>query len=335
MRKASIVIGDECYRNNHLFNLNDPVINRDNCLYPFSLLKDRLLKNGYELATSDINSPSTSDIVFYNEMPKQLPPPSEYEKSYLLLFESELIRPDNWDFKKHQAFHKVFTWNDDLIDNVKYFKINFSFMLPERISKNLSKKEKLCTLIAGNKKVNHPLELYSKRLEAIRWFEENHLDQFDLYGMGWDKYRFSGPKLIRALNKVKPLTRLLAPYFPSYRGKVEQKKPTLEKYKFAICFENARDIPGYITEKIFDCFVAGCIPVYWGANNIDCHIPPSCYIDMRKFENYEALYRFLINMTDYEYKAYLNEIDSFLSSEKANFFSADYFAQTLIGEALK
>jgi hypothetical protein len=42
---------------------------------------------------------------------------------------------------------------------------------------------------------------------------------------------------------------------------VDSKKNTLEKYKFSICYENARDIPGYITEKIFDCFFAGCVPI--------------------------------------------------------------------------
>jgi hypothetical protein len=332
MRKASIVIGDEFYSKNRLFDLGDPIANRDNCLYPFYLLKKTMMVKGYDLATSDLHPISDSDIVFYNEMPKQLPPSSEYDKSYLLLFESELIRPDNWDAEKHQAFRKIFTWHDDLVDNHKYFKINFPQLLPEDIPKDLSKKQKLCTLIAGNKKVNHPLELYSKRVEAIRWFEKYHIDQFDLYGMGWDNYRFSGPKIVRALNKIKPLTRLLAPSFPSYRGKVVQKKTVLERYKFAICFENARDIPGYITEKIFDCFVAGCVPVYWGADNVGSHIPDSCYIDMKSFSSYEELYFFMTSMPDMDYLKYLEEIEGFLRSEKAKYFSSDYFVKTLINE---
>jgi len=334
MRKASIVIGNKFYSTNRLFDLDDPIANRDNCLYPFYLLKKTMMEKGYDLATSDLHSTSESDIVFYNEMPNQLPPSSEYKKSYLLLFESELILPDNWDVEKHQVFRKIFTWHDDLVDNNKYFKINFPQLLPEDIPKDLSKKQKLCTLIAGNKKINHPLELYSKRVEAIRWFEEYHIEQFDLYGMGWDGYRFSGPKIVRALNKIKPLTRLLAPSFPSYRGKVAQKKPVLERYKFAICFENARDIPGYITEKIFDCFVAGCVPVYWGADNIGSHIPDSCYIDMRGFSSYEELYLFMANMSDMDYLKYLEEIEGFLRSEKGKYFSSDYFVQTLINETL-
>ena len=36
----------------------------------------------------------------------------------------------------------------------------------------------------------------------------------------------------------------------------------------------AREIPGYITEKIFDCFLARSVPVYWGPGNIADHVPP-------------------------------------------------------------
>jgi hypothetical protein len=40
----------------------------------------------------------------------------------------------------------------------------------------------------------------------------------------------------------------------------------ISKYKFNICPENS-DAPGYVTEKLFHAIEAGCIPVYWGANN--------------------------------------------------------------------
>lgn len=40
----------------------------------------------------------------------------------------------------------------------------------------------------------------------------------------------------------------------------------LEDYRFVIALENS-DTKGYVTEKIFDTFLAGCIPIYWGSNN--------------------------------------------------------------------
>ena len=34
-------------------------------------------------------------------------------------------------------------------------------------------------MISGNKSSKHPLELYSKRLEAVNWFASQHPDDFD------------------------------------------------------------------------------------------------------------------------------------------------------------
>ncbi len=40
----------------------------------------------------------------------------------------------------------------------------------------------------------------------------------------------------------------------------------IKQYKFNICLENS-NAPGYVTEKIFQSVEAGCIPIYWGADN--------------------------------------------------------------------
>jgi len=41
----------------------------------------------------------------------------------------------------------------------------------------------------------------------------------------------------------------------------------LQDYKFHICFENS-SYPGYLTEKLFDAYAAGCIPIYWGDTSL-------------------------------------------------------------------
>ena len=89
------------------------------------------------------------------------------------------------------------------------------------------------------------------------------------------------------------------------------------------------DIPGYITEKIFDCFIAGCVPIYWGANNIDKYIPNNCFIDKRKFDDYEALHQFINNMKDSKYSHYLENIEIFLNSKSINQFSVKYFSKAI------
>eukprot|EP00913_Durusdinium_trenchii_P000200 g182.t1 len=41
----------------------------------------------------------------------------------------------------------------------------------------------------------------------------------------------------------------------------------LRPYRFALVFEN-KLVPGYVTEKIVNAFLAGCIPIYWGSRAV-------------------------------------------------------------------
>ena len=331
MIKATFFTGP-FYLNNRQFDVLDKISNRDNCLYGFYLLKERFKENNIDLSTQDINLPSESQFIIYNEMPKI----KEFfleKDNYLIIFESEVIRPDNWNMENHKYFKKIFTWNDKYIDNKKYFKINFSHKIPDKVEFNIKNKKKLCTMIAGHKFKKHPLELYTERLKAIRWFEENHPEDFDLYGIGWDKYYFKG--ILSRLNRFNTLRKILKPKYPSYKGPIKSKKEIYKRYKFTICYENARDIPGYITEKIFDCFFAGCVPIYWGAPNITDYIPEDTFINRRNFKTYEQLYCYLKNISDREYASYLDAIKNFIKSDKFYPFSAEYFAETLPNEVLK
>ena len=54
-------------------------------------------------------------------------------------------------------------------------------------------------------------------------------------------------------------------------GPVTDKIAWLKNYKFNICFENS-SYPGYLTEKLFDAFAAGCIPIYWGDTSLRCGV---------------------------------------------------------------
>jgi hypothetical protein len=49
------------------------------------------------------------------------------------------------------------------------------------------------------------------------------------------------------------------------------------QYKFIICFENSKTA-GYVTEKIFNVMMAGSIPIYDGAPNIEQYVPRGSYI---------------------------------------------------------
>jgi hypothetical protein len=330
---AFLTIYPELNRNNYIFeNSQSPI--GDDLLRPFLKIKEYANQHGYNAAM--MNAVEDEEILAYVfiDMPDTR---NEYFRKaiksrkpiFLLALESKLIKPTSYAKENHKYFSVIFTWDDSLVDNNKYIKINYSFDLPINIEFK-SKKEKLCTLISGNKYSAHPAELYSKRVETIKWFEKNHSSDFDLYGTDWDRNVFFGSRWMCLLNRLKITRKIFAPRFPSYKGRVERKRPILEKYKFAICYENARDHSGYITEKIFDCFFAGCVPIYWGADNILNYIPKITFIDKRDFVSYEDLYTYMSEMEDDEYNGYLDNIKRFLSGSDSLQFSNEYFAKTVV-----
>lgn len=48
---------------------------------------------------------------------------------------------------------------------------------------------------------------------------------------------------------------------------VTNKLDFISPYKFMIAYENS-SFPGYVTEKIYECFFANVIPIYWGSDRI-------------------------------------------------------------------
>jgi hypothetical protein len=71
------------------------------------------------------------------------------------------------------------------------------------------------------------------------------------------------------------------------------KLETIAHYKFTLAFENARDAD-YVTEKFYDPLVAGSVPVYLGAPNIERFAPGDhCYITTDDFATPRHLAEYL------------------------------------------
>lgn len=236
----------------------------------------------------------------------------------------------NWKLLKHNAYDTIFTWRSDLVDNKKYFWLNYSQPLTPRFGTTSFDRKKLCVMIAANKLSYHPDELYTERVAAIRWFEKNQPTHFDLYGRDWDKPVIKYPYSIRSLRRFSFINNLLYRPFGSYRGEIADKSALLRNYKFSICYENSQEGCDYISEKIFDSFLSGCVPIYLGAKNIAQRIPENTYVDMRKFSGYQDLFRFIYNMTEERHTAYLNNIRKFLSGPSADPYRPEIVAKTIV-----
>ena len=75
-----------------------------------------------------------------------------------------------------------------------------------------------------------------------------------------------------------------------YRG---VKKEVFAGYPFVLAFENA-NCYDWVTEKPFDALLAGAVPVYIGAPNVNDYLPPNSYIDARFFSGPGELAAFLM-----------------------------------------
>jgi hypothetical protein len=122
--------------------------------------------------------------------------------------------------------------------------------------------------------------------------------------------------------------------FPSWKGAVPVKNAVMRQYRFALCYENAV-FPGYVTEKIFDGFFAGCVPIYRGAPDVADFIPARAFIDMRNFKNYDELYRYLKAMPEPEYEACLAAIEDFVRGDRIRPFTGESFANVMLQQIIE
>lgn len=271
----------------------------------FSNLDVFLIKKNIYLYTCDTHPEITPDRILFCDCP--YPWEINYwilllknlSKSVLLCFESPIINPFSQMRLVQKLFSHVYSWEDSSRICVNKFYIPQTSFCMRTNPLAFEKKQFICLI--NSYKASYPLlqflspykkNLYKERIKAIRFFENVLPNGFSLYGRGWPKK-----------------------YFPSYFGQVKNKIACLKKYKYNLCFEN-NIAPGYISEKIFDCFKAGCVPIYYGASNIEKYIPSSAYIDFRDFSSYEQLLAFLLSITPNHYEKYLRAGKKFLHNKK-------------------
>jgi hypothetical protein len=250
-----------------------------------------------------------ADVCILMDMPSAPVPPAK--KFIQILYEPEIILPGNWESELHDKVDLVLTWSDPHVDGKKFIKSGFTADFKGLDHLDISREtftlRKLCTLINSAKMMNHPSSLYPLRIDAIRWFERNHPQDFDLYGKGWP-----------------------ADQFPSYKGALDNKLEKLKQYNFAIAYENCNNAPGYISEKILDCFLAGVVPVYYGAPNVLNHIPKECFLDLRDYPTYEELYQRMKDMQYVEYMDYMHAIAKWIASEQSQVFHESFAVNQIL-----
>lgn len=340
------------FLNDQLFNIDSLPYGGDQLLAPYVQLKQCLNAQGIAVHTAD-QLPSKEDSV--KKVYVSIAQLKHYHQvihrrdvilSAFFAMECPVVEPSLYRAlpRIQRQFKRIFSWSDSA--SLKLFTGKLiqceSFCWPQSfddVHEDIWNRQerKFLVMINANKlpRINWQ-ELYTERLRALEFFSQT--GDIDLFGIGWDQptlrlgktwVPYTVRHVQRALQcqweQFHPDPRLVAAR-RVYQGSTPSKAETLGQYTFAICFENSI-LNGWITEKIFDCFFAGTIPVYWGAPDIEQYIPPNCFIDMRNFEDYQALSCYLKSLSLSDIQTYKQNARNYLQSSLFKPFTKDAFVE--------
>jgi len=253
--------------------------------------------------------------------------PEIYSKKpkILLIGEYKAIRPILYEKSEHRFFDKIFTLENYLIDNKKYFFFNGLQIIPKRaIFLNKKKKFDKCIFIS-NKPNKNKNSYFAKRLEIIDYYK-NKPNKLNLFGRDWDKiitpmnatiglkiFYFILKKIFFIFNfKIKKYNKI-------WRGEAKNLVSTTSKYKYCFVIENSPTLSG----RIFLSFFAATIPIYYGNMSKIKTIPKNCYINIKKYKKLDKLEKFVNKISKSKYLLYQKKIKNFLKSKKYKKFSVE------------
>lgn len=348
---------------NRLFERGGNPYAGDNILAPYIALYDRLTRNGIPVQTLDLlprrpdgrrnfvisfGSPDRL-VAFTLNKYRALARRPDVVLSTFFANECPVVEPKMFKALPiiQKRFRRVMSWSDteSLLPftrspvPVEHFCWPQSF---DTIHERLWSKRDRKFLIMMNKNKLPRLyvdELYTARLRAVAFFHAH--GEIDLYGRNWDVAprrlgKTVTPSVLRRVAyRAWAVKQRLWPD-PLYtaaasanRGPAISKSATLAEYRFCLCFENSV-LKGWMTEKLFDCFFAGTVPIYWGAPDVLAWVPAECFIDMRMFKDFAELRTFLHALTPAEEQRYREAARDYLTSEQFTPFRVGTFVDLVM-----
>ena len=285
------------------------------------LLSLRLLADSDKaLKTIVVENASRRNLRDFRALAKRFPNAS----TVLIRTEPQVVVPANFSKRTLSLFDQVFTLGGDpsLLGDTSFFWPqvwrNFevsgtSYVKPRRDSFALINANKL-SFVKG--------ENYSLRRIAGK-----HLESVEIIGEGWNASLLrralkAGAELLITIRNRQKLSNAGARHFfsnfPNSQPAVPDKFETLRNYRYTIVIENSNS---YMSEKLFDAFFAGTIPIYVGPNPEDYGIPREIYVYSRP--TLEGLRTAILAAKKLDYVDWLGAVRRFLDSkETSNLWSS-------------
>ena len=180
----------------------------------------------------------------------QVVEPELYDAKYFTNFGLRLSPSDNWAYKIDGV---PFPWPQAKIDDPPNYE-------------TWSMRENTIVIIQANKFSGHKDAKYRLRRKVIWKLGIKGL--LDLYGKDWHsnkvlnfRWWFANARRHKFRDLSFKLGSLSQPPEKIYKGEINSKFATYERYQTALVIENSLD---YVSEKLFDAVSAGCLTVYVG-----------------------------------------------------------------------
>jgi len=253
--------------------------------------------------------------------------PSQYTSRVLAGY-SLVLAPGNLNFVSNDE--KFIPWPYEAIANPQKpvaAEAALAFQVKSNVDnlffdyQNWARRKYFISMINANKVSPIKVENYSLRRKFARDIDKNSLIVFgDFWNSSYlSKIALRFSILIFSLRNLylpnfKHIYGDLHWQFKTSRGVVLDKQEILRSSKFSIVIENDES---YVSEKLFDSLINGCIPVYLGPKLPKTILPEGIFIDLPR--DPQELLPALHRLSNLEITNYLNQISTFLCS--SNFIS--------------
>jgi hypothetical protein len=261
-------------------------------------MDDYCLVSGYQKYI-----PSGSKVIFHmcniRELPLYLLERKDIVK-ILYTIESPNIRHQlQWMKEFLEKFDIVLTYWKPLLEisNTLYFPFIYRFDHQnkndmELLQTNKGVDKSVC-IILEKRDFRDEYEINNIKLRAqdyLRFEYAKHIKTIDCYGDTWKPYS----------NQIN--------YKPTINRFLDQQKTidVMVNYTFTLIIENC-DAENYVSEKIYDAFTVGSIPLYYGNNSELLNIPNDMYIDLKTIRP-NRIREYLDNLTNEEIEQYRKNI---------------------------
>jgi glycosyl transferase family 10 (putative fucosyltransferase) len=322
-------------------------------LEPTRSLARRGLACGVEFHTDDVVGLERADVLIFGELPasrgevRRLRRAHPHLKVILQILETPIGRQWVFDPANHSEFDAVVSYHPTLHDGKRYF----TFKIPAAGVGTIDvaagapwHERKIACMIANvpNPRpwlirrtglgvirngwrltprtwwnyVSEGGSLYRERLRIATACEESLGEQFDIFGPGWPAADGAGSSARR---------------FLSARGLYEGSKlELLQRYRFTVAYENCLNDCGYVTEKLFDALLAGCVPVYLGNTSIDRDVDPEAFVDARRFRSKRDLAQSLMAMPERQWRRMREAGDRYLRGDGTIRFGSLQYIEAIL-----